>query len=439
MRYLVDFFRCLRPKENAKEEQELILKDPSILKKDEFQHYANNDVFMFESAKSNINCLQYATETLRSDAEKMKQLLYHHKLSGLCYVDDSLKVDPKFMLWAVSKYNDYTVYHHPLHYANKILLNNADFMKDAIYYSRKSIDFIPADKKEDLDFMSILISRDSCSIKLVDDKLYKNPDFLSTIVDHKPFVLRHVPQEFISEKLCIQAVLKDARVLQYVPQELLTREFYQQLFSYRDFHSNKVPKSCMTKEFFAVAVPRGFKIPTELRNAELYKYLLDQKLISLYGVHSNFRTEIICEEAVLSDPKDLEHVPEKFRSERLCIQAVLKDATVLQYVPQELLTREFYQQLFSDRDFDFNKVTQSCMTKEFFAVAVPRGFEIPKKLQNAVLYRYLIEKEVLRIDEVPNCFLFSVNKSQQEEDATITNLSATRLVVAPKDRDVMSL
>jgi len=115
--------------------------------------------------------------------------------------------------------------------------------------------------------------------------------------------LEFVPEEFITEELCLLSVRQNGWNLHHVPLKYRTKELCEIALNHQYCGYNDIPKEFLTEEWCYIAIKAGSK-------------------------HNNF------------GPDGLSIIPEEFRSERICLEAAKYDVRAIENIPWEYKTKE---------------------------------------------------------------------------------------------------
>jgi len=162
---------------------------------------------------------------------------------------------------------------------------------------------------------------------------------------------RHVPEEMISAKLCLQAVQQNYGALEYVPESLKSPNLCLQAVKQCGGALEYVPESLksirLCKQAFIEPVLRtnGIEfIPKTLLSDNMSYKLNNQYGNALKYVPGPLKSIELCQRAMQMAVQRsgivFEYVPEPLKSIALCWQAVRRDGMALQYVPIALRSLE---------------------------------------------------------------------------------------------------
>ena len=128
-----------------------------------------------------------------------------------------------------------------------------------------------------------------------------------------PDALRYIPQEMLSEELCLDVVKRNGHVLKYIPQHLQTEEMCIEALT-NDFHALKYIHE-HTENITNEAI--------KIFRSDPIKHVYDFK-------HLKFQPEDLCWLLINHDVECIMHIPNP--TEEMCMFCIEKECNVLRYI-----------------------------------------------------------------------------------------------------------
>lgn len=190
----------------------------------------------------------------------------------------------------------------------------------------------------------------------MDDEYYIPRDFKS-YEDALEFInqgngirLNEVPRTYLTEELCINALIQFGWVLKFIP---------------KNFRTDKILRTAVIKDGTAIQY-----IPEEERTYSLCLAAVINNGWTLKFVPKKYRTKKIYEEAVISFGNSLEYVPQQYITEKLCTQAVYSSGSALRYVPKKYRSKKLCLRAIKNHEGIFHSIPEEYKTPEFCQMAV---------------------------------------------------------------------
>lgn len=224
------------------------------------------------------------------------------------------------------------------------------------------------------------------------------------------YALKYVPKKFITPELCLSAVRQNGYLLKYVPEKLKTRELCEIAADCKKIADGVssgirfIPENILTEAMCLTAVKnRGkelFDIPEKMRT---YKVCLAAVKHNVYwanirDVPAEHRTKELCLEvmkryvrifkekeelipgeywkdaefcknAVNANPCMLKFVPVKIKTFEMCLAAVKADGYALRFVPKKLRTLELCVEAVIQNQYDTRKFVPKEIIQTVYAKA----------------------------------------------------------------------
>jgi hypothetical protein len=199
--------------------------------------------------------------------------------------------------------------------------------------------------------------------------------------------LQYVPDQFKTEKLCLQAIRKDVAAIQYIPNSMKTERFYLTVVADNGTAMQYVPDRFKTAELYLFAVENDelaiSDVPDQFKTAELYLFAVKNGRLAISDVPDQFKTAELCTTVVLKDYRALQYVPDRIKTNKLCLMVLKHNAKAFNYIPDGLKTPEMC--LFALRKDDGLTIS-----------------DIPKHLLTPEIGTTAICKDPLSLKYVPN-------------------------------------
>jgi len=155
----------------------------------------------------------------------------------------------------------------------------------------------------------------------------KKSDYLE-MVKHNGLLLKYVPKELKTTRLCFEAAKRKIKALDYVPEPIKN-------VVKNAVHTNKTPDDLEMVERNGCLLEY---VPPELKTVGICLAAVKNDGCALQHVPKTLREDKdICLAAVKKDGCALQHVPKTLREDKdICLEAVKNDGCALQFVPYEL-------------------------------------------------------------------------------------------------------
>ena len=161
--------------------------------------------------------------------------------------------------------------------------------------------------------------------------------------------LSSVPQDALTQPMCLDALRKGRGRLSDVPKGMRDREICLEAMRTRGDALECVPKRFLDPEIINAAIESA---PDSFRHIHSYRKVLKaikdralwHRIVARYGdfltaMPKDLLDRTACLLAVTNDGRMLAHVPDDFRDSEICSKAVENHASALKFVPPDLRTR----------------------------------------------------------------------------------------------------
>jgi len=168
--------------------------------------------------------------------------------------------------------------------------------------------------------------------------------------------LKYVPEERMTQEMCIDAVSNSPGALESVPVRFKTNQMCLQAaqagFTSGEFFKilKWVPRDCMSEELEKLCIEKISQkgsygqfssIPKEIRMLSISLFAVQQAWDNLRHVPDEFKTSEVYFHAVKQNGKILKQVPRELKSVEMCLAGVKQDGWLLQScIPDDLKTEE---------------------------------------------------------------------------------------------------
>jgi hypothetical protein len=171
-------------------------------------------------------------------------------------------------------------------------------------------------------------------------------------VQHGSLALEFVPEELKTEAICFAAVKQDCDAIKYIPDALKTGAFEAMIRPVISWSSNlRYGIELISWKFMALSKEQvkwlekisgnseNFReVPEELLTVEFCLAAMESNGYALIYVPEALKTEAVYLAAVQRYGGVLEYIPEALKTEALCLAAVQQNGDALKYVPEALKT-----------------------------------------------------------------------------------------------------
>ena len=167
--------------------------------------------------------------------------------------------------------------------------------------------------------------------------------------------LKYVPEERITQEMCIDAAGNFPGALESVPHSFKTSQMCLKAVQAGDTSGDFfkilkwVPKDCMSQELEKLCIEKISQkgsgqftsIPEEIRALPISLFAVQQAWDNLRHVPDEFKTSEVYFHAVKQRGKILKQVPRELKTKEMCLEGVKQDGWLLQNdIPNELKTEE---------------------------------------------------------------------------------------------------
>jgi len=193
---------------------------------------------------------------------------------------------------------------------------------------------------------------------LHDSILFKNKteDEYNNIVEMNGLLLKYIPDECKTEKICKTAVEKqyfyheysdfgDYTILQHVPDKIKTYDICKIAVTKNGNALEFVPDKFKTNELKVIA----------FINNNSFTQFIDKDDYALQSVPDKFKTKELCEIAVKKNGNSLKYVPNELKTNKLCEIAVTSRGTALEFVPDKFKTKKICEIAVTNDDTTYRK------------------------------------------------------------------------------------
>lgn len=197
---------------------------------------------------------------------------------------------------------------------------------------------------------------------IADLEMWNNKEKCTELVLRVPKFIKYAKN--IDEKIYGQLIEKDYSILEYISnptEELSMLAVKKAPYSIRYLNN-------YSKEIFLEAIRKNEYIYRSLRKTPPMDFLIDgvrlnpklfneiermnhstelcEAAVEADGMNIKYitlKSQIICDKAILSDPKAFEYVPEIYKNEQMCNYVINRNGEMIKHVPKHLLTPEMKQ------------------------------------------------------------------------------------------------
>lgn len=244
------------------------------------------------------------------------------------------------------------------------------------------------------------------------------------------------PKNLITQKLCMELIKKDGRVLAVVPEDMRTQELCLEAIRNKG-NIKEVPENLRNGDMYieylnSIARSRtgrnssrfsrfeidkknskveAFieKIPESIKSEEFWTKLVEKNGYYLMYIPANIKNEKLYTKAIQSFPDCVVNIPKIDITQEMWIEAV-KNGVGLKYVEEDYRTPELYLEILKNKEYYY------------------KVFDIPEEKKNWDIYVYAAKYNKIKYDDIPE----EITSNRKFWEAVIDK-NASLLKHAPKD------
>ena len=254
-------------------------------------------------------------------------------------------------------------------------------------------------------------------------------EIIAEIYPYPEIFLRIVPENLITQKICMELAKRDGRVLKNIPKEMKTRDLcietiknggdieevpeeFRNADMYIDWLSNRYVQMKNDSHYRGDIQQYIKELPTEIKNDDFWKKLVEKNGFFLKYVPENIKNEELYMKAIQSFPNCIVFIPKSDINTDILIEAIRNDVGlkyIKKYIETELATPEVYLELYKKEK-------------------IYRIDEIPKEKRNFDIYVYAAQNSRIEYNDIP--VEITSNRKFWEE---VIERNASFIKYAPQD------
>lgn len=221
------------------------------------------------------------------------------------------------------------------------------------------------------------------------ERLPQTPAEWTAVIKKNPSYLRFVPDDMITQDLCLLAVNHGESRLEYVPEEFRTRELYMALVTKCGYLLKTIPEEHKDHQLCLAAIKAGANmadVPLVHQTRAVWHAAFEKSKFVIKQMPEEFMTAEICREGMIEDLENMQYIPAHLRTREIWLIYVSSDSSRLAELPKQYQTQDMYQDLMSKNPGVIKFIPHEYQTKEMWLTAL--RFNVIELGDVPYLYRF---------------------------------------------------